>query len=220
MPPSLALLVYFLFLVVLLRWSKEPDESPALWLPVIWLFVLASKLPSLWLGVNYSTSAVAASEEGNSLDRAVYLAILALALLILARRRINWSELFARNSALVLFVLFTLVSVAWSDYLYVSFKRWVRDVDAYAVALIVLSEPSPLAAISAVIRRLSYILLTLSLLLIAYYPSMGILYDQWTGRPMYVGATTGKNSLGLICVIAILFFFWDTLRRWPERRSR
>src|SRR5262249_29159978 len=25
---------------------------------------------------------------------------------------------------------------------------------------------------------------------------------------------------GLICMVAMLFFFWDTLGRWPERKSR
>ena len=220
MPPSLGLLAYFLLLVVLLRWSKGPKESPALWLPVIWLFIVGSKLPSLWFGVNYSTSAIAASEEGSAFDRIVYLALLVLALWVLARRQINWSEFFARNSALVLFVVFTLVSVAWSDYLFVSFKRWVRDLNPYVMAVIVLSDPSPLMAISVVIRRVSYILLTLSLLLIKYYPGIGITYDYWTGAPMYVGVSTGKNSLGLICMVAILFFFWDTLGRWPERKSK
>jgi exopolysaccharide production protein ExoQ len=219
MLPSLALLASFLLVMVFLRWSKDPEDSLALWLPVIWLFLVSSRLPSIWLGVTTATSAVAASEEGNALDRTVYLALLATALWVLARRRINWSEFLARNSVLVLFVAFTLLSVAWSDYLYVSFKRWVRDLNPYAMAIVVLSEPSPLMAISAVIRRVSYIVLPLSLLLIKYYPGMGIVYDEWTGRPMAVGVATGKNTLGLICLVAILFFFWDTLGRWPERKS-
>jgi O-antigen ligase len=33
-----------------------------------------------------------------------------------------------------------------------------------------------------------------------------------------MGATTSKNMLGAVCLIAGTFFFWDTLRRWPERK--
>jgi exopolysaccharide production protein ExoQ len=112
------------------------------------------------------------------------------------------------------------VSVAWSDYPYVSFKRWVRDLNPYAMAIVVLSDPSPLTAISAVIRRVSYVLVTVSLVLIKYYPEIGIVYNQFDGRPEYVGVSVGKNSLGVICLVAILFFFWDTLGRWAERKSK
>jgi len=62
------------------------------------------------------------------------------------------------------------------------------------------------------------VLLPLSVLLIKYYPGMGIHYDQWIGRPEYVGVTTSKNMLGALCLITGLFFFWDTVRRWPARR--
>src|SRR5215469_5035530 len=104
MPPSLALLAFFILTVVLIRWSKDPAESPTLWLPVIWLFILSSRQLSQWFGVADAQSAIAASEDGNGLDRAFYLALLFVAFWILARRRINWSELFAQNSILVLFL--------------------------------------------------------------------------------------------------------------------
>jgi O-antigen ligase len=221
MPPSLALLACFLLVAVLMRWSKDSKDSPALWLPVIWLFIISSKMPSTWFGISSTaTSAAVASEEGNSFDRTVYLVLLALALWVLARRQINWSELFARNWILVSFLVFALVSLAWSDFPYISFKRWIRDLNLYAMAIIVLSDPRPRMAISAVIRRLCYILLPLSFLLIKYYPGMGIAFSTFNGSPEYVGAASGKNNLGLICMLASLFFFWDTLGRWPERKSR
>ena len=46
---------------------------------------------------------------------------------------------------------------------------------------------------------------------------MGVLYNPWSGAPQYVGATTSKNMLGAVCLIAGTFYFWDTLRRWSER---
>jgi O-antigen ligase len=220
MPSSIALLAYFLLVVLFLHWSKDPKDSPALWLPVIWLFIVSSRLPSVWFGVSSATSAVAATEEGNSLDRTVYLALLATALYVLARRKVHWSEFFARNLTLTSYLAFALISVIWSDYSFISFKRYVRDLNPYVMAFVVLSDPRPTRAISTVIRRVCYILLTLSLLLIKYFPAVGIVFNQWDGRPEYVGVGTGKNMLGKICMVSVLFFFWDTLGRWPERKSR
>ena len=37
---------------------------------------------------------------------------------------------------------------------------------------------------------------------------------------MYVGPTTGKNMLGVLCLVGGLFFFWDTVTRWAERKER
>jgi O-antigen ligase len=37
---------------------------------------------------------------------------------------------------------------------------------------------------------------------------------------MFVGATTSKNMLGVLCLISGIFFFWDTLTRWSDRKER
>jgi O-antigen ligase len=37
---------------------------------------------------------------------------------------------------------------------------------------------------------------------------------------MFVGAATSKNMLGVACLISGIYFFWDTLSRWPNRRER
>jgi len=88
MPPSLALLIYFVLFLVFLRWSKDSRESPALWIPVIWLFLSSSRLPSQWLGLTRGPLETA-YEEGNSLDRFVYVALIVLALWTLNRRQID-----------------------------------------------------------------------------------------------------------------------------------
>ena len=45
-------------------------------------------------------------------------------------------------------------------------------------------------------------------------------YDSWTGLQLFVGATTSKNMLGVVCLISGIFFFWDTVTRWPDRKER
>src|SRR4030095_6055089 len=100
------------------------------------------------------------------------------------------------------------------------FKRWFRDIGLYVMMLVVLSDRRPLVALSLVIRRFSYLLLFWSLILVKYYPYIGISYESWSGAPQYLGATTSKNMLGVVSLISGLFYFWDTLAWWPERKTR
>jgi len=217
--PPLGALEWAVLGLVLLRWSsKDGKQSPALWVPVIWLFIISSKLPSQWLGLN-PMSLTTAFEEGSNLDRIIYLSLIVACLCILSTRRLNWGELLARNSALLWLLLFALVSVIWSDFTYVAFKRWFRDLGLYLMILVVLTDSRPEIAISTVIRRSLSIVLFLSLILIKYYTYIGISYDRYTGAPEYLGATTSKNVLGGVCLISGLFFFWDILSRWPQRKT-
>lgn len=221
MPPSLALFLWFILLVVLLRFdpAKDSGTSLALWVPVIWTFIVGSRLPSQWLG-NQMGLVEKASEEGNPLDRSIYFVLILLAIGILMSRSFKWGGFFARNLALMAFVSFALVSVCWSDFPFVAFKRWFRDLGNYLVILVILSDSHPLEAVRAVLRRVSYLLVPLSVVLIKYYPQISKQYSYWTGAESYVGVTTGKNLLGVVSLISGLFFLWDTVTRWPERKGR
>ena len=221
MPPTLALILWFILLLGLLRYDPARDlrTSLALWVPLIWMFISASRLPSQWLGGSIGSQAEA-FQEGNPLDRTIFFLLIILAIGILISRSFNWGKFFVRNFALIALVTFALVSVLWSDYPFVSFKRWVRDLGNYLVILVVLSDPHPVEAIRTVLRRLCYLLIPLSILLIKYFPEIGRQYDQWTGAPMFVGITTGKNMLGAVYMVGGTFFFWDTLTRWSDRKQR
>ena len=221
MPPSLALALWIILLWGLLRFDPANDSkiSLALWIPVISMFIVGSRNPSQWLDGQVGMSAQA-FEEGNPLDRAISSALILLTIGILMSRPFKWGSFFARNSALIAFVFFALVSVCWSDFPFVALKRWFRDLGNYLVILIVLSDPRPLESVRVVLRRLSYLLVPLSILLIKYYVELGRHYSVWTGTVEYVGAATSKNMLGLVCMISGLYFFWDTVIRWPERKQR
>jgi exopolysaccharide production protein ExoQ len=221
LPPQIALLIWSLLLVLLLRHASPTDgaSARALWVPTTWIIMTASRSPAQWLGL-VPTNAATAFEEGSPLDRGFYLVLIGLALWILARRQLNWSDTFARNVALTSFLVFALASVVWSDFPFITFKRWIRDLGMYLMVLVVLSDPRPADAISLVIRRLSCVLLIFSVVFIKYYEYLGIMYDPWTGAPEYIGATTSKNMLGVLCLISGLFYFWDIVRRWSERRDR
>jgi exopolysaccharide production protein ExoQ len=221
MPPTLALLLWLILLLALLYFdpAKTSRTSGALWVPVIWMFFLGSRLPSLWLGFG-AGSAVQALEEGNPLDRTVDLVLILLAIAILMSRSFQWHKFFTSNLALVAFVGFGLMSVLWSDFPFIAFKRWFRDLGSYFAILVVLSDPRPLEAVRTVLRRLAYLLIPLSILLNKYFPQISKLYDQWSGAGMFVGATQSKNMLGVLCLVSGLFFFWDTVTRWKERKEK
>jgi exopolysaccharide production protein ExoQ len=220
MPPSLALFLWFILLVALLRFDPARDSktSLALWLPLIWMFIIGSRLPSQWLGGQMGTVAEAL-EEGDSLDRTIYLALILLAIGTLISRSFKWSGFFTRNLALTAFLSFTLVSVCWSDFPFVAFKRWIRDLGSYLMILVVLSDPLPFEAVRTLLRRLCFLLIPLSVLLIKYYPYLAVHYSFWTGEKEYVGVATSKNMLGVICLISGVVLFWDTITRWSNRKK-
>ncbi len=221
MPPSIALLLWLICLTALLCFdpAKDSKTSFALWVSVVAMFIVGSRSPSQWL---FGVGGMAAQslEEGNPLDRVISLALILLTFGILVSRSFDWGGFLWRNLALSAFVAFGFVSIFWSDFPLVAFKRWFRDIGNYLVILVILSDPKPLEAVRAVLRRLSYLLIPLSILLVKYYPEAGKSYDPWTGIAEYSGAATSKNMLGVICLISGLYFFWDTVVRWPERKKR
>ena len=176
MPPSLALSLWLVLLLSLLYFdpAKDPGTLSALWIPVIWMFIVGSRLPSQWLGGQVGQVAEAL-EEGNPLDRSIYFILMLLAIGILVSRSFNWGDFFARNLALMAFVGFALVSVCWSDFPFIALKRWFRDLGNYLVILVALSDPRPLEAVRTVLRRLCYLLIPLCILLVKYYPQ-----DEYT----------------------------------------
>jgi exopolysaccharide production protein ExoQ len=221
MPPVLALAIWFVLLVALMVFDPAKDRrvSSALWVPVIWIFIVATRNPAQWLGGAPLALGAGTMEDGNPLDRAIFLTLILLAIAILVSRAFRWDQFITRNTALIIFILFALVSVFWSDFPLVAFKRWFRDLGNYLMVLIVLSDPFQLEGVRTAFRRLFYLLIPLSIILIKYFPQIGMGYWEWTGEPMYQGPTTSKNALGAVCMVSALFFLWDILTRWSDRKE-
>lgn len=183
------------------------------------MFFAASRLPSQWIGGHVSSGGQAIA-EGNPYDRAIFFGLIAISIGILLARSFRWGDFFARNIFLMAFIAFALLSVAWSDFPFISFKRWFRDLGNYLVILVVLSDTRPVEAVKTLLRRLFYLLIPLSVLLVKYFPDIGRSYDYWSGMALYSGVTTGKNLLGIICAVSGIFFFWDTVTRWSDRKQK
>src|SRR5690242_6023128 len=155
--PVMGSLLWSGLLILFLRYdgTQSVTTSRSLWLPVIWIVMGGSRLPSQWLGLT-QTSFTEAFEEGSGVDRAVYLILIAIAGSVLAWRHISWSSILERNLALTAFIGFALASVILSDWPFITFKRWFRDLGMYVMIVLALSDPKPLEAVAVVIRRVSY----------------------------------------------------------------
>ena len=225
MPPSLALLLWFVLVVGLLWFdpAKEPRVSAALWVPLAYMFFMASRQPVQWISGEVGASATAmadALEQGDPLNRTVALVLLFLGIAILVSRSFRWGNFFRQNWALTAYLFFALVSVLWSDFPFLAFKKWSRDLGNYVMVLVVISDLLPLEALSTLLRRVGYLLIPLSVVLIKYFPALARQYDPWTGEVTYCGATMSKNMLGILCLVCGIYFFWDTVVRWPHRKDR
>ena len=211
MPPALALLVCTVFVIFLLRldYKQENTVSRGLWIPTIWMLLIATKPLDIWFGVEQQGDA-----EGSLVDRVFLSGILCLGFFLLARRKISWSSIIKDNAWLILLIGYMLVSILWSDIPYISFKRWMREFIAVVMAFVILTEQNPSQAVQSILRRIVYILIPFSLLLIKYFPQYGIEFGPWFGEMMWTGVTVQKNGLGRLCIISILFLVWILFRRW------
>ncbi|PXF56317.1 MAG: hypothetical protein C4B58_13900 [Deltaproteobacteria bacterium] len=211
MPPQLALLICILLILYLFRLDlkkKIDGVSRAIWIPLIWMFITGSRFVSHWLNLG-SPVTTEAYLEGSPVDRAFFLVLIAASAVILLRRGLNWGKIFENNPWIWLYFLFGLISILWSDYPFVSFKRWIKTLGTVSMALVILTEDCPYEAIGVIFRRLAFLLLPLSVLFIKYYPHLGRAYHM--GKPMFTGVTTQKNSLGVICLIFGIYFCWSLL---------
>ena len=214
MPPLLALLICFIFVLFLLRLDRKqsPEVSFALWIPTIWMLLIASKPLGIWF-----QSSGATMEEGSPLDRAFLIALLCLGLIILVKRRFNWSNAIKENIWLMLLIGCMLVSCLWSDFPFISFKRWSKELIAVVMAFVVATEPDPRKALESLFRRLIYITIPLSYILIHYFAEYGRAYVHHEGVLMWTGVTIHKNCLGQLCIIAAFFLIWTIIRRKQGR---
>jgi len=215
MPPKVALLSCIVFIIVLyIRDIKQkPRISGGLWVPMIWIMIIASRPVSLWLnlGVPVVSDGQEQYLEGSPIDRNVYLALIVAGLFVLFRRRRKWGLILRRNIWLIVFLAYCGLSTMWSDYTFVAFKRYIKELGNFIMVMIIITEIQPVEAIKAIYRRMAYVMLPLSVVYIKYFPNIGRCFTP-AGDAMYTGVSTHKNSLGVLCLICFLIFFWNLLQ--------
>jgi exopolysaccharide production protein ExoQ len=194
--------------------KQSPEMSFTLWIPTIWMLVSFSKPLSIWFQSGGETM-----EEGNALDRIYLIVLLCLGLIILVKRKFNWPNAIKENTWLMLLIGYMLFSCLWSDNIFISFKRWIRELVAVVMAFVVATEPHPRKALESILRRTIYILIPLSYILIQYFSEYGRAYVHNAGDLMWIGATIHKNTLAQLCIFAAFFLIWTYIKRRQGRNN-
>src|SRR5215471_5177908 len=202
--------------------DNDSQVSKAVWIPVAWLFIISSRGVSAWLGLEPSFKGVTVAksyEDGSPVDMWAFTFLLVAALVVLVGRSARVGRLLRKNGLILLYFSFCAVSLVWSDFPFVAFKRWVKALGDLGIVLVILTESDPWAALKRVVTRVGFLIFPLSVLFIAYYPGIGqILTQSWTLEP--TGVTTQKNELGLDCMMYGVFFLWRMLSVYRGRQDR
>ena len=109
-------------------------------------------------------------------------------------------------------MVYTLTSILWSNFPEVLFKRWIKLFGSVVMSLIVLTEPAPVEAISTLLRRCFLVHIPIDIVLVKYFRNIGVGWDD-LGMEMWTGLTTHKNVLGEVCMVAGLYFIWDSFKK-------
>src|SRR2546430_4114573 len=214
MPQGVATIIYGL-LVLALFWLNRDHKSrvsAALWIAVVWLWISASRPMSQWFGVAPVMQSPDQYLEGSPLDRLVSATLLAAGLTVLLARGGRTRTFLQMNGPLLAFFSYCVLSILWSDYPFVAFKRWTKALGNLVMVLIVLTETDRSAAVKRLLVRSGFLLVPLSVLLIKYYPDLGRGYTPWNWMPYYIGVAGDKNGLGVVCMV----FGLGSLRRLVE----
>jgi len=224
MNPSLALLVCSLGIAGLFYLDRDKSLRPskAIWLPIIWIAIVGSRSASDWLGLAPVSSDPNQLIDGSPFDRVVFEILLGLGIIVLILRGNRLRAFLAGIWPILLYFFYCLLSVIWSDFPDVSFKRWIKSIGDLVMVLIIVTDAHPADAFKRLISRLGFVLMPASILLIKYFGNLGRGYDP-NGQPMNTGVTSTKNSLGVITLVITLGVLWQilTLRRdkdLPDRR--
>ena len=187
--------------------DRKSKTSIALWIPVVWVSLAASRMVAQWLdatGLSELTLSIDPSAqllEGNPLDRFLLTLLWALGVIALVGRGSRVGKFLRANTPIIVFFLYCALSILWSDYPDVAFKRWIKALGDLTMVLIVLTDKDPFAAVKRFLSRVGFLLVPISILLIKYYPAMGRVYNRHFGLSYNVGVATGKNELGIICLL-------------------
>jgi exopolysaccharide production protein ExoQ len=204
----------------LLNRDPAARTSKALWIPFAWLFIAGSRAPSAWIVTpDDLSSADDMYLQGNPFERNLFSVLLLLAVLVLFTRRRKVAEVLRGNAPILLFILYCAVSLLWSDFPDVGFRRWIKLVGDLAMILVVVTDVKPSVAFDRLITRTGFLIVPISILFIRYFPELGRSYEPWSGTMHWTGVTTNKNMLGLICMLVGLHAVWRIIRALRNRKG-
>src|SRR6266511_1694944 len=107
MPPVLALILTLGFISFLFRrdFREKPDLTWAIWLPTLWIFIIASRPVTQWLQIlGLPIPGAVSVEEGSPVDALVFATFLIAGLYVLGKRQLSLAALIRDNKWLAFFL--------------------------------------------------------------------------------------------------------------------
>jgi O-antigen ligase len=206
-------IVCIAFIAWLFIMDRDAGEKPsaALWIPTIWLLINGSRAVSTWIHAEPAESLAQQYSEGSPLDAAIYGILIVSGLLVLNARARLVKRFLHENLPLLAFLAYCALSIGWSEYPFIALKRWSKSTGDIVMVMLLITDAYPLMAIKRVLARVTFLLLPLSVLFIACFPSLGSAFSLEDGVMMYFGVTTFKNLLGMISMVFGLASLWSFL---------
>lgn len=218
------LLIAFIIVLIWLYYQDERERlrvTRATWIVVLWAAIYGSRPVTEWFGQVGGRSISESVDEGNPIEALISVLFLLVGCVVLLRRKIRWGKVLKENAAIVVFYVFWWLSILWSDYPLITFKRLFKEVGTIIMALVVLTELAPVEAIKAIFVRMSYLCIPLSVILIRYFPEWGRAYVGYDkSEVMWVGVATHKNTLGVLAMVGAVFLLWDVLESRRKGTTR
>src|SRR5437773_348287 len=166
----------------------------------------------MWLGMDPTTPSASQLTAGSPIDRQVLAILIGTGIIVLLFRGGQVTTLLRKNWPIILYFSYCLLSLLWSDFAAVGFKRWIKAIGDLVMVCIVVTDAQPVNALRRIITRTGFILLPASVLLIKYYGDLGRSYDRWSGEVSNTGVTYNKNLLGVLTFVLTLGALWFVLR--------
>jgi O-antigen ligase len=222
MPPLLALSLglALAFYMVHRDRAGRAGLSLALILPLLWYLVCATRPLGVWLTIWGVPLGGGEAEEGSFLDRYYFASLMVAGLWVLSQRAFSWAQTISRSPWLLALIAFMALSIAWSAFPYISFKRYIKVVGSATMALVVLTDPRPAAALLTLLRYTLYLHLPLSIICNKYFRGIAVQFSWDGGSQMWQGLATSKNTLGQVAMLGFVYFLWEVYRDWRVRGWR
>lgn len=149
----------------------------------------------------------------NPVRQIVFTTIYLLALISLIPTREKLFKIIKEEKFLFIFLIWTLLSMFWSGYPDITFKRWMQIFGSFAVlcsGMIYLKNPEELLKYFKVVL---YLYITLSFLTVFTIPGATQAYQ---GENAWRGLASHKNSFGQITLVSSLIWVFS----FTQRKSR
>jgi len=157
--------------------------------------------------------------EGNPFELTILLLQFITAVVVVHKRNQSWLSVLKDNPGITAFYLFLFLTVSWSPFPFVTFKRCVKDIGSLTIVLLILTEPSYFQAIKALLCRCAYVLFPISIIFIKYFPELGRVYSN-SGGLQITGVCSQKNTLGEIVLLFGLALVSDLATSKTENNGK